>query len=129
MKIGIASDDKKSIAQHFGRTLGFVIAEIEGGKVISEEYRENTFSMHMQQKGHQQGEHHQNKHGHSHTTILTALSDCDVVLARGMGRRIYDDLRGANIQSVITDQITVDGAIKAFIEGDLTDNPEQGCEH
>lgn len=124
MKIGIASDDRKNIAQHFGRTLGFVIAEIEDDKVTSEEYRSNTFSMHMQQGGHEHGE-----HGHSHTAIVEALSDCDLVLCRGMGRRIYDDLRMANIQSVITDQITVDGAIKAFIEGNLKDNPEKGCEH
>ncbi len=124
MKIGIASDDRKSIAQHFGRTLGFVIAEIEDGKILSEEYRENNFSMHMQQ-----GEQQHGAHGHSHSAILDALADCDVVLARGMGRRIYDDLRGANIQSVITDQITVDGAFQAFIAGNLKDNPEQGCEH
>ncbi|MEA3286662.1 MAG: NifB/NifX family molybdenum-iron cluster-binding protein [Candidatus Marinimicrobia bacterium] len=127
MKIGIASDDRTTIAQHFGRTLGFVIAEIEGGKVISEEYRPNTFSMHMQQKEHQHSE--QARHGHSHSSILAALSDCQFVLARGMGRRIYDDLRGANIQSVITDQVTVDGALKAYIEGTLKDNPEKGCEH
>ncbi len=46
-----------------------------------------------------------------------------------MGRRIYDDLRGANIQSVITDQVTVNGALQAYIEGTLKDNPDQGCEH
>ena len=124
MKIGIASDDRINIAQHFGRTLGFVIADIEDGKVLSEGYRENNFSMHMQQGGHQHGE-----HGNSHSAILTALADCDVVLARGMGRRIYDDLRGANIQSVITDQVTVNGALQAYIEGTLKDNPDQGCEH
>jgi len=124
MKIGIASDDQFSIAQHFGRTRGFVIAEIENGKVLSKEYRPNTFSMHMQSGGHQHGQ-----HAHSHNAILAALSDCKAVLARGMGRRIYDDLRSANIESVITDQKTVDGALTAYIDGSLTDNPDKGCDH
>ncbi len=124
MKIGIASDDKVNIANHFGRTLGFVIAEIDNGKLISEEYRKNDFSTHMQAGGHQHG-----AHGHSHSAILTALADCQMVLARGMGRRIYDDLRGAGIQSVITDQTTVADALEAHLAGTLKDNPEQGCEH
>ena len=124
MKIGIASDDQLSIAQHFGRTRGFVIAEIEGGKITGKTYRENTFSMHMQG-----GEHQHGQHGNSHAGILTALSDCDAVLARGMGRRIYDDLRSASIESVITSETTVDGALAAYLAGTLEDNPEQGCEH
>jgi len=124
MKIGIASDDQLNIAQHFGRTQGFIIAEIEDGKVRNKDYRKNSFSMHMQAGGHEHGE-----HGHSHTSILEALSDCDLILARGMGRRIYDDLRANNIQSVITDQPTVDGAIAAYIEGELTDHPDKGCVH
>ena len=125
MKIGIASDDKKSIAQHFGRTRGFVIADIVDGKVKSKEYKENFFTSHNQPgRSEQHGE-----HGHSHSSILTPLRDCDVVLARGMGRRIYDDLRGANIESVITTLPGVDEAIAAYIDGTLIDNPEKGCEH
>jgi len=124
MKIGIASDDQQNISQHFGRTLGFVIAEIQNGKILSKDYRKNTFSMHMQAGGHEHGE-----HNHSHSSILEALSDCEAVLARGMGRRIYDDLRSADIQSFITDQTTVDSALSAYINGTLTDNPDKGCVH
>jgi len=125
MKIGIASDDKESIAQHFGKTRGFVIAEVIDGKVKSKEYRENIFTSHNQPgRSEPHGE-----HGHSHSSILTALKDCDVVLARGMGRRIYDDLRGAKIESVITTLPGVDEAIAAYMNGTLIDNPEKGCEH
>ena len=80
--------------------------------------------MHMQDGGHNHGQ-----HGNSHAGILTALGDCQAVLARGMGRRIYDDLRGANIESIITNQATVDDALAAYLAGNLDDNPEQGCEH
>ncbi len=125
MKIGIASNDRESIAQHFGRTRGFVIAEVIDGKVTSKEYRENNFTSHNQ-PGHSE---HQGEHGQSHSSILTALQDCDVVLARGMGRRIYDDLRGADIESVITTLPGVDEAIAAYVDGTLVDNPEKGCAH
>ncbi len=129
MKIGIASNDQTTIAQHFGRTEGFVIAEIKNGEIVSRDYRPNTFSMHKL-GGHTHGKHGgQKEHGHSHSAILEALADCDVVLARGMGRRIYDDLRGANIESYITTQSQVLEAIDAYIAGDLDDNPDKGCVH
>ena len=58
MKIGIASNDRESIAQHFGRTRGFVIADVVDGKVKSKEYRENSFTSHNQPGGSEQhGEH------------------------------------------------------------------------
>ncbi|MCF7824586.1 MAG: iron-molybdenum cofactor biosynthesis protein [Candidatus Marinimicrobia bacterium] len=124
MKIGIATDDQINIAQHFGRTLGFVIVDIENGNIGEKEYRKNTYSNHMQGRDHEHGE-----HGHSHTSILEALKDCNVVLARGMGRRIYDDLRSVNIESMITDKITVDAALEAYLAGTLVDNPDKGCVH
>ena len=124
MKIGIASDDKQTIAQHFGRTKGFVIAEIKDNKIISEEYRLNNYSAHMQPGEHQHGE-----HGHSHTAILAALSDCDAVLSRGMGRRIYDDLSSANIQSMIVEHVHVADALTAYLEGTIVDDPSKGCTH
>ncbi|MCF7827184.1 MAG: iron-molybdenum cofactor biosynthesis protein [Candidatus Marinimicrobia bacterium] len=125
MKIGIASDDQQSIAQHFGRTKGFVITELAEKKVISTEYRENNFTAHSQPAKHEAHEEHQ----HSHGSILAALKDCDVVIARGMGRRIYDDLRNVNIEAIITDIPAVDDAIDAYLAGTLKDNPEKGCEH
>ncbi len=125
MKIGIASNDQRAISQHFGRTKGFIIAELIDGKINSREYRENVFTHHREHSGHE----HQGGHGHSHEGILAALKDCDVVIARGMGRRIYDDLRGAKIESLITEISTVDDALAAYVSGTLVDNPEKGCVH
>lgn len=125
MKIGIASDDKHSIAQHFGRTRGFVIADVQDGNIISTDYRNNDFTHHRQQGAHE----HHGGHGQSHAGILEALKDCKVVIARGMGRRIYEDLRGANIESLITDISKVDEALKAYADGTMVDKPEKGCVH
>ncbi len=125
MKVGIASDDKQSIANHFGRTRGFIIAELVEGELKSKDYRPNNFTHHSHQGGHE----HRGGHNHSHAPILEALKDCQVVISRGMGKRIYDDLHNADIEAIITDIAGVDEAIAAYIGGSLVDNPEKGCVH
>ncbi len=122
MKIAIASDDGKTISPHFGRTEGFVIFEVHGQEVKSFEYRQNSFT------GHALGI--QGQHGADrHKTIIEALKDCDVVISRGMGRRLYEDLRYAGIKAIITDEEDVDRAMELYMKNMLTDNPEKSCKH
>ncbi len=123
MKIAIASDDGKTIASHFGRTRGFVIVAAEDGKITSSEYRPNTFTSHV--KGVEGESQADNRHG----PILSALSDCQVVVARGMGRRIYDDLAAANIEVFVTNEVEAEKAAEQYLLGTLVDNPDQACDH
>jgi predicted Fe-Mo cluster-binding NifX family protein len=122
MKIAIASDDGKNISSHFGKTRGFVVFEVEGKEVKAREYRLNTFTGHARGG---EGMHNIDHHG----PILDALKDCNVVISCGMGRRIYDDLRAAGIESFITDEINVDNALKLYLEGSLIDKPDMSCSH
>jgi len=121
MKIAIASDDGMSIASHFGRTRGFVIYEVSNGQKDGHAYRSNDFTGHA--RGLADEQHNHDHHG----PILAALADCQVVIARGMGMRIYEDLQQANKQVFITDQVNVDQAIDAYLTGNLSDYPERGC--
>ena len=123
MKIAIASDDGKTIASHFGRTRGFVIVEAEDGKITSSEYRPNTFTGHV--KGVEGESHADDRRG----PILSALSDCQVVVARGMGQRIYDHLAAANIEVFVTSEVEVENAAEQYLLGTLVDNPDQACDH
>ncbi len=124
MKIAVASDDGVTISAHFGRTRGFVIAEIEGDKIVNKEYRENTFT------GHARG---LNVTGHDfndrHGPILEALKDCKVVISHGMGRRIYEDLRAAGISAFIVQETDVDQALNLYLQNSLVDRPDKGCDH
>jgi predicted Fe-Mo cluster-binding NifX family protein len=123
MKIAIASDDGKTIASHFGRTRGFVIVETKDGKITGNEYRSNTFTAHVTGlEGESQAD---NRHG----PILNALSDCQVVVARGMGRRIYDDLAAADIEVFVTNEVEAEKAAEQYLMGKLVDNPDQTCDH
>jgi len=123
MKIAIASDDGKTIASHFGRTRGFVVFEVEEKTVKNRDYRPNTFT------GHARGLEHAGHEIDRHGPILTALSDCTVVISHGMGRRIYDDLKGAGIRVFITDETEVQNALDSYQSGALIDKPERGCLH
>ena len=123
MKIAIASDDERTISSHFGQTRGFVIFEVEGKKVKNREYRPNTFTGHA--RGLESAGHEIDRHG----LILSALSDCKAVLSHGMGRRIYDDLKGAGIEAFVTDETEVQKALDLYLNGALIDRPERGCPH
>lgn len=123
MKIAIVSDDEKTIADHFGRTRGFLVCDVDAGKVKHREYRLNTFTGHA--RGMEDADHGADRHG----PILAALKDCAAVISHGMGRRIYDDLRQAGIESIITDETDAEQALQLYLKGDLKDRPELGCQH
>jgi predicted Fe-Mo cluster-binding NifX family protein len=123
MKIAIASDDERTISSHFGQTRGFVVFEVEGKGVKNREYRPNTFTGHA--RGLEGAGHEIDRHG----PILSALSDCKIVIAHGMGRRIYDDLKNAGIEVFVTDETDVQRAIDSYLQGELIDNPERSCSH
>lgn len=120
MKIAIASDDKMTVSQHFGKTRGFVIAEIDNKNVTALDYRTNTFT------GHARGLEHAGHHIDRHSPILEALQDCEAVISQGMGRRIYDDLMNAGIKVFVTGEADVGKAIALYIEGKLEDRTLMG---
>lgn len=125
MKIAIASDDNIKLAQHFGRTKGFAIVTVEDNKVIDRTYRINDFT------GHSQGLHnHQNEHAHhSHAAIMTALEDCEAVIAGGMGMRLREDFARAGKQVFVTELTILDEIVDLFINQNLKDNPDIQCNH
>jgi predicted Fe-Mo cluster-binding NifX family protein len=118
MKIAIASNDKRKIASHFGKAKGFVIVEVEGKNVRTRDYRPNTFTAHA--RGLEGAEYEYHEHG----PILNALSDCQVVISHGMGRRLYDDLATAGVRVFVTHETDVQRALDLYLNGQLDDRPE-----
>jgi len=123
MRIAVASDDGKTIASHFGRTRGFLVYQIESGKIRSREYIENTFTGHA--RGLSEADHSVDRHG----PILAALSGCEAVISNGMGRRIYEDLRNAGIIAYVVNETDADEALSLYLRNALADHPEKGCDH
>ena len=113
MRIAVASDDRKTISHHFGSALGFEIFEIKDNRVINQEYRKNI--------GKSTGE----CGSCNHDIMINNIKDCDVLISYGMGRRIYDDLIKNNIQAVVTDEESVDAAVKRFIKKELENRTDK----
>ncbi len=134
MKIAIPSDDKVTLSQHFGRTLGFIIYEVANSEITGEEYRLNTFTGHVTGHHHDHDHshsdhHHQGGHSfHSHDGILSALHDCEVVIAGGMGPRLFEDLTSNGKTVYITRQHDVRRAAELFLTDNLASDKET-CKH
>lgn len=131
MKIAAVSDDGVTISQHFGRAPFYVVVTVEEGRVTGREVREKMGHAHFA------GEHH---HGHGpdprghgfdpaaqsrHARMIAAITDCEILLARGMGAGAYESLRQAGIRPVLTDIARIDDAVQAYLEGRLEDHPER----
>ncbi|PIE98208.1 MAG: iron-molybdenum cofactor biosynthesis protein [Treponema sp.] len=127
MKIAIPSNDNKTISKHFGKSEGFVIAEIKENEVINKEYKKNDFTHHA--KGGNRAHDHEHHENHSHDSILKALEGCSVVIAGGMGRRLYSDFEQNKITVYLTQEDSVDTALNLYIKGTLDNNLDARCNH
>ena len=125
MRIAIPTDDQQTISGHFGRTKGFMTFDIEDNKVALEAHKPNNFT------GHAQGlhDHGHGNHQSSHKGIFEALEGCSIVIARGMGRRLYDDFAAKNISVFITEETDIKKAVNRYLEDSLDNNPDSCCNH
>ena len=123
IRIAAVSDDGESISLHFGRAPLYVVVTAEGGKIIDREVRpkvgHHTFG------DHSHSEQHGASHGYDalsrqrHARMAEGISDCQVLLAGGMGWGAYDSLRGYGIEPIITDIRDIDEAVRAYLDGSI----------
>ncbi|MDG6910615.1 MAG: dinitrogenase iron-molybdenum cofactor biosynthesis protein [Nitrososphaerota archaeon] len=121
MKLAVVTDDMETISPHFGRAAHYLVYDVEGGAVRGRESREKV--------GHGPGGHH---HGGAapqeaanlHNAMLANVKDCEVMIAAGMGRPMYEKLREAGMSVYITRIRGADEAVRAFIDGSLDSHLE-----
>lgn len=118
MKIAIPSDDRETIARHFGQVAGFEVITVEDDSITSREYRENQFS------GHSDG-----RHADKHASILDTISDCDVVISNGMGHPMFAHLQKVNKEVIATDSSNIYEAVDAYLQGELSHDSELIHQH
>ena len=134
-KIAIATDDQKRVTGHIGRCRGFMIYEIDGGKIINKETRENQFTNHRMGGAHHhhhgEGEGHggQGQGRHSHEHLINGLKDCSYLISSGGGWRVVEDLKQHNITTLFTNVESIDDAVNKFINGELKNETDLACNH
>ena len=123
MKIAAISEDGVTISQHFGRAPLYVVITVEEDKAVNKETREkaghHTFAAHHAEV--QPGERHGYDAGAQvrHANMVSAISDCQVVLAGGMGWGAYDSLKSHGIEPIVTDAKDIDDAVQRYLDGEL----------
>jgi predicted Fe-Mo cluster-binding NifX family protein len=133
MKIAAITEDGVTISQHFGRAPFYKVFTIEDGKIVSNEQREKMGHSHFANEAHHEDAHHDHTQGHGfdpasqarHSQMLAAISDCEVLLAGGMGNGAYTSLKAANIKPILTDISIIDEAVKACLDGKIIDHAER----
>ena len=123
MKIVAVSDDCVTISQHFGRAPFYVVVTVEGDKIVHKETREksghHTFAAHHADV--KPGERHGYDAGAEvrHANMVSAIADCQVLLAGGMGWGAYESLQNSNIKPIATDVRDIDEAVQRYLDGKL----------
>lgn len=119
--VAVPSDDHVTIATHFGRARGFIVYDTSGE--IEEVGYRKTLHDEEHECGCGSGE-----RASRHETVLDALDGCGVVIARGMGAQMYDDLHACGIEVVLTDCSLADRAVEELVAGSLPLRSSFECE-
>ena len=128
MKVAVATTDGVLLSQHFGRSMGFVVFDVEGKDYRRHEFRANNHTPHAQgacghEHGHQHGAHH-------HNSIVQLLSDCSVVLCGGMGAGAVEAFRANGIKTtIVTGVRSVEEAVVSHLEGNAREIETGSCDH
>jgi predicted Fe-Mo cluster-binding NifX family protein len=128
MKIAIATDDGRTISQHFGQAETYVILTIEDGFIIFRETLVKTKPQELKRDSlfgqtkrcddmHAKG--YDRKSEDNDKRIIETINDCQVVLARRMGRGVYIGFRQMDIQPILTSIHVIDNAVQALINGKI----------
>lgn len=121
MKIAAVTDDGVTISPHFGRARFYVVATFDNGVIAGKETRpkvgHHTFAV---GSDHESGEHHSEAAQEArHVGMLDAISDCQVLLARGMGQGAFESFRRRGIQPFVTDIVGIEEAVNLYASGEL----------
>jgi len=129
MKIAIVTEDGRTISQHFGRAPYYAVLTVEDGVITGRELRPKS-APHL--TGGPVGPHPASSpHGTDpaaqgrHDRMAAAIDDCEVLIAGGMGRGAYDQLRSLGLRAIVTDLLDVDAAALACARGVLEDRAER----
>jgi predicted Fe-Mo cluster-binding NifX family protein len=123
MKVAVATIDGVSVSQHFGRSTGFVVFEVEGTTIAGRELKTNDRTPHAQglcTGHHEDGAAHEHA-GHSHAGVVDLLAGCSVVLCGGMGGGAAYALSQHGIQPVIVSgACSAEEALSQYLKGAAT---------
>jgi len=124
MKIAMPTDDRKTLAAHFGRAAEFAVYETAEGEARVLEYRPNVHvhagAGHGQGAGRPQG-------AAAGRDFEQGLAGVETLICRGMGRRAEEACAAMGTRVVFTNEDALDDIANKFGRGELAEG-EASCE-
>ncbi len=126
MKIAVVTNDGKNISQHFGRAAYYAIYTIENNEIVDSQMRQRHTGHNAQNNEHSHEHSHDTSQMHGvgqndkHDAMAAEISDCQVLIAGGMGRGAYIRMFENGINVIMTDETNIHEAINKYINGKLT---------
>ncbi len=117
MKIAIVTNDGKRVSAHFGQATHVLVVTAEDGKEVAREMRDRPHH-----SAHDHGHDHSHGQGSFFQQVKAVVSDCNVLIARGMGQPAFDKLQQSGIRPILTNEGDVETAVSAFLNGNLEQN-------
>jgi len=123
MKIAMPTDDRKTLAGHFGRAAEFAVYETAGSEARLLEYRPN---LHVRHAAGQQGRGQQAARG-GRGDFEEGLAGVDVLICHGMGQRAVEACADMGVRAVFTAEDELDDVAAKFARGELAE-ADPSCE-
>ncbi|MEA1874858.1 MAG: NifB/NifX family molybdenum-iron cluster-binding protein [Bacteroidota bacterium] len=104
MKVAIPSDNQETITKRTGQSKGFMVYEVNNGKIVYSEYRENTMDEHDEEVE------------HSHKQIIELLKDVDILLLAAIGKYMKRDVDNSSIEYQFVKEKKITQIIDGFLK-------------
>jgi predicted Fe-Mo cluster-binding NifX family protein len=140
MKIAVVTDNLLEISQHYGHAAFYMVFTVENGQILDQQIRKKAghqsaahscHNCHAEQNREEGHDCHDEKHGmdaasqSDHAAMSSNITDCQVVLAGGMGYGAFQSLQSAGIEPFITDVAGIEEAVYLYAEGKLVNLMEK----
>lgn len=131
MKIAIASDDKKTVSEHFGAAPYFVVVEVKEGNIVNQEIREKLGHKERAEEETSPQTGVEGRHGFTnqasqrHKETAQTIKDCQAVIAGRMGLGAYEDLRDSGLEVITTDIKEINEVVSLYAKGKLSHMSER----
>jgi predicted Fe-Mo cluster-binding NifX family protein len=116
VRIAFVTDDGETISSHFGQAASYRVFQVEGDRTVDLGLRPKAH--------HGQGDHHPGMHG----AMFEPISDCQVLVAGGMGAPAWEKARAAGLAVYLAGG-TIADALAAFARGDLRSDERRLHQH
>lgn len=106
--VGVTNKESKELNEMFARSPLFAIVEINGSKLLSEEFKENHFAGQMSGAG---------------TAVIEELTKAGVeaVICANLGPKALDLSKQLGIKAYKSESLNYEETLKKFLDGNLSE--------